>query len=187
MTTSTFDRLCRADERTLAELFASAPPPTFDAINGFWWRGFNTQARLRLLRLRKFIKAFFRDERGDEGCNIKVAQNDLTQPWLPRLRGGRLQPFAFYTVHAQDERTRLKANPNALVIDYAATPRNPRYHIERLILDYVVQPFDDPDVLLGRAYVGVGRARMASSFFVIGRSDKLPSDLLTRGRAGEAS
>jgi hypothetical protein len=166
----TFARLARSDDRSLEEMFTSSPPPPFATLVGFQWLGYNTDPNLRYLGLRKFIKAFFRAEHGDEGCNVKVFQNAFTEPWKPRTHGGKIDAFAFYLVRPQGSRTRLARNPHALLIDYGASPRNPFYHVERTIRDYLVQPFaDDPDVMLGRAFVGLGGARFASSFFVIER------------------
>ncbi len=166
-----FDRLALSDERDLATVFASAPPPRFDAIAGWTWRGYNIDPITRFLGIRKFMKAFFTTEHGAEGCNLRVFQSALAAPWVPRTRHGKPDAFAFYLVSDQDEPRRLEANPRALVIDYAASPRNPVYHVERVIRDYLVQPeAGDPDVLLGRAYLGIGRMRLASSFFVIARA-----------------
>ena len=165
-----FDRLARSDDRTLEALFAASAAPSFDALVGYEWRGWNTDPNLKYLGLKKFIKAFFRDAHGDEGCNIKVFQNALEAEWKPRTRRGKIDAFAFYLVRPQDDRTRIALNPRALLIDYGASPRNPPYHVERTIRDYVVQPdAGEPDLMLGRAYVGVGRLRVASSFFVIWR------------------
>ena len=170
MSASAFEQLVRSDDRTLDKIFAASPAPAFDALVGFEWRGWNTDPNLKYLGLKKFIKAFFRAEHGDEGCNVKVFQNALADPWKPRTRRGKLDAFAFYLVRSQDERTRLARNPRALLIDYAASRRNPVYHVERTIRDYLVQPYaEDRDTMLGRAYVGIGRARFASSFFVIER------------------
>lgn len=170
MSESAFDRLVRSDDATLDALFAASPPPTFDALVGYEWRGYNTDPNLKYLGLRKFIKAFFRAQHGDEGCNLKVFQNAFADPWKPRTRQGRLDAFAFYLVGPQTEATRLERNPRALLIDYAASPRNPVYHVERTIRDYVVQPIaEEPDVMLGRAFVGIGSFRVAASFFVIQR------------------
>lgn len=170
MSASAFERLALADEATLDALFAASPAPSFETLVGFEWRGYNTDPNLKYLGLKKFIKAFFRAQHGDEGCNVKVFQNAFAEPWKPRTRRGRLDAFAFYLVRPQTDATRLERNPQALLIDYAASPRNPIYHVERTIRDYVVQPFaEDADVMLGRAYVGVGGYRFASSFFVIQR------------------
>lgn len=168
--TSSFERLARASDRELQALFVASPAPPFDDLVGFQWRGYNTDPNLRFLGLRKFIKAFFRAEHGDEGCNVRVEQNDLAGSWLPRMRGGKVDAFAFYLVAPQDERRRFAPNPRALVIDYGASPRNPWYHVERTIRDYLVRPLpQEPDVLLGRAWVGVGRAGVTASFFVLDR------------------
>lgn len=47
-------------------------------------------------RPEKFIKAFFRAEDGDEGCNVKVFQNALAETEQPRMRAGKVDAFAFY-------------------------------------------------------------------------------------------
>ncbi len=170
VSTPVFERLARSDDRTLGALFAASPASPFDSIAGYEWRGWNTDPRLRYLGLQKFVKAFFRAEHGDEGCSIKVFQNPFGDPWKPRTRQGRLDAFAFALVRPQDARTRLERNPRALLIDHGASPRNPLHHLERTIRGYLVQPSaDEPDVMLGRAFVGIGRARFASSFFVIQR------------------
>jgi hypothetical protein len=169
-TGSSFEQLSRSSDRELEALFAASPPPDFDSLVGFEWRGYNTDPNLRYLGLKKFIKTFFRAQYGDEGCNIKVFQNAFTEAWTPRMRQGKVDAFAFYLVRPQDTPTRLERNPRALLIDYAASPRNPVYHVERTIRDYLVRPVpDDPDVMLGRAFVGIGRVRVVSSFFLIQR------------------
>jgi hypothetical protein len=178
MSASQYVRLARSDNRTLDSIFATAAAPAFETLVDFQWRGYNTDPNLRVLGLRKFIKAFFRGRNGDEGFNVKVEQNRLSEPWLARLRNGRLDAFAFYLVGPQDDRTHLDRNPSALLIDYAATPRNPKWHVERMIRDYLVQPDpDNPDLMLGRAFLGVGRARLPSSYFVLERLAPLPDDI----------
>jgi hypothetical protein len=171
MTDSTqYDRLATASNRALTEIFRRSPPAAFDDIVGWQWRGWNTDPNLRYLGLSKFIKGFFRGENGDEGSNVRVRQSGLHDPWQPILRDGRIQPWAFYLVRPQQPATRITLNPRALLLDYGATPRNPWFHIERRIRDYLVQPSaDEPDLLLGRAWLGFGSWRFPSSFFVLER------------------
>jgi hypothetical protein len=167
---SLFERLARSGDQELEAVFAASVAPEFDSLTGFMWSGFNTDPNLRYIGIRKFIKAFFRAEYGEEGCNVRVAQNPLGSPWLVQRRNGKPNAFAFYLVSAQTPSARLARNPNALLIDYAGSPRNPAYHVERIIRDYLVRPDpSEPDVLLGRAFVGFGRLRFASSFFVLER------------------
>ncbi len=60
--------------------------------------------------------------------------------------------------------------PNGILLDYGASPRNHRLAPERVLRDYLVQPYaDDPDLLLGKAYLAFGSWRVASNFFVLGR------------------
>jgi hypothetical protein len=167
---SLFERLARSDNAGLDAIFRRSPPPEYEQLVGYQWRGWNTDPNLRYLGLRKFIKAFFRGEYGEEGCNVRVAQSDLSEPWRQLLRNGRIRPYAFYAVGAQTTATRQPANPRALLLDYGASARNPWWHIERRIRDYLVRPSaDEPDVMLGRAWLGFGTVRFASSFFVIER------------------
>lgn len=167
---ASFEELALSSERELTRIFAVAAPPPFDQLAGSMWRGYNVDPATGLLGIRKFIKAFFSAEHGEEGCNMRVFQGALDAPWVPRTRQGKMEGYAFYLVSAQDAARRCAANPNALLIDYAASPRNPPYHIERLLRDYLVQPDPAvPDVLLGRAYLGIAQLRTPSSFFVLER------------------
>ena len=116
MSGSRFERLALSDNQTLEPLLAAGRPPSFDALIDFEWHGYNTDSNLRFLGLRKFSKAFFRAEHRDQGCNIKVTQNVLTDPWLPRLRGGAIDAYAFFLVRLPDTRTHLAGNPGAVAL-----------------------------------------------------------------------
>jgi hypothetical protein len=57
-----------------------------------------------------------------------------------------------------------------LLLNYGASLRNPRRGVERLLRDYLVQPYaQNPDLLLGKAYFAFGSRRVFSNFFVIER------------------
>lgn len=60
--------------------------------------------------------------------------------------------------------------PQALLLNYGASPHNAAFKIERLLRDYLVQPFlAQPDILLGKAYFAFGPSRLPSIFFVLER------------------
>jgi hypothetical protein len=167
---SLFERLARSDNASLDAVFRDSPPPDYARLVDYQWRGWNTDATLRYLGLQKFVKAFFRGEFGAEGCNVRVAQSGLDGPWRQLRRNGRIRPYAFYLVDEGAAGMRQSANPRALLLDYGASARNPWWHIERRIRDYLVQPSaDEPDTLLGRAWLGFGNVRWPSSFFVLER------------------
>jgi hypothetical protein len=152
----TFEELATAPNRRLRELFAAGHPPALDSIDGWEWRGYNRPATTSLLGIRKFIKGFVSTERGLEGYNLRVEQNGLEGAWTP-VAGTR--PYAFYVVVERD---------GALVIDYAGSDRNPRFGVERLIVDHLVQPdAETANLLLGRARLGL----LPHSYFVLQRME----------------
>src|SRR5439155_21898284 len=102
--------------------------------------------------------------------NIPVAQNELDGPWLPKPTPANPRRFAFYTVTRVDPHTIDNLYPQAILLDYGASPRNPPGAVERRLRDYVVQPDSaNADLLLGKAYFAFGRVRLASNFFLIER------------------
>ncbi len=170
MSAARYDRLARTSDAELEALLRGGRAPDARALAGFEWRGYNTAAFTSLLGIRKFIKGFFAGAGGVEGFNTPVKQNKLSDPWLRRPHPENPRRFGFYRV------TRVQADgkeclyPNGLLLDYGASRRNPRLAPERVLRDYLVQPFpDDPDLLLGKAYLALGPWRIASNFFVIGR------------------
>ncbi|HEU0294566.1 MAG TPA: hypothetical protein VFR47_17635 [Anaerolineales bacterium] len=144
--------------------------PALESLVGFEWRGCNTSWRIKLLGLQKFIKGFFRERERAEGYNIPVRQNGLDAPWLDQPTPESPKRFAFYLVTHVDRESVDNLYPEALLLDYGASLRNPAYGIERLLRDYVVQPdLANPDLLLGKAYLAIGTLRLPSNFFVLER------------------
>ena len=156
-------QLPRAQHEALLRA-ASAP----GSLAGYEWLGFNISPLVRLMGLQKFLKGFFQGPDHLEGYNIPVVQNGPQSPWLAKPSPDSPRRFGFYWVLPVDAAGRRY--PQALLLDYGASPRNPPGRIENTIRDYLAQPDPaDPDVLLGKAYFAIGRWRLPSNFFVLQR------------------
>jgi hypothetical protein len=170
MTPDPFRELALAPNDRLEQLLRTAAAPAPKALAGFEWRGYNLSWRVKLLGLQKFVKGFFEAGAGVEGYNIPVEQNGLDGPWRRLPTPANPRRYAFYCVTRVDPRAVDHLYPQAILLDYGASPRNPPRAIERRLRDYVVQPDPaNPDLLLGKAYIAFGRYRLASNFFLIER------------------
>ncbi|MCA1554680.1 MAG: hypothetical protein LC737_09910 [Chloroflexi bacterium] len=170
MATLTYEQFARASNDELERIFRAGTAPHTDALLNFEWRGYNMTPLARLLGIQKFIKGFFSSGSGVEGYNIPVQQNGLTGEWIAQPSPAQPRHYAFFVVQAVDPRALDNRYPDALLLDYGASARNPRFAIERRLRDYIVQP--DPahaDLLLGKAYFAFGSLRVGSNFFVIER------------------
>lgn len=165
-----YEELAQSSNARLEELIRASKGPEPESLVGFEWRGYNTSWRLRLLGIQKFIKGFFQAGEGVEGYNIPVLQNGLDGPWLHAPTPDNPRRYAFYRVTEVDRESGDNLYPEAILINYGASPRNPAHGVERLLRDYLVQPDpNDVDLLLGRAYLALGRLRVPSNFFVLER------------------
>ena len=170
MTTDRFRELARSSNSRLEAILRASKGPSLESLLGFEWRGYNISWRTRLLGIQKFIKGFFQEEDRVEGYNIRVQQNGIDKPWLYRTAPETPKRFGFYSVARVDSASADNFYPEAILLDYGASPRNPSYSIERLLRDYLVQPEpDNSDLLLGKAYLALGPLRLPSNFFVLER------------------
>ena len=162
--------LARRPKGELDALFAAASAPDVSALTGFEFRGYNQPRAASLLGIRKFIKAFYLDRNGQPfGCNTPVAQNELQREWLPRPGAERPKRYAFFLVEPADPDAPDSLRHDAVLLDYGRGG-NSAYDIARILRDYLVRvdPGSD-DLLLGKAYLTIARAKLASSFFLIER------------------
>lgn len=170
MTIDRFRELAQSSNAQLETILRVSKGQALESLVGFEWRGCNTSWRLKAMGLQKFIKGFFQDGERVEGYNIPVQQNGLDAPWLDQPTPESPKRFAFYLVTQVDRESVDNLYTEALLLDYGASRRNPAYGIERLLRDYVVRPDpDNPDLLLGKAYLAVGTLRLPSNFFVLER------------------
>lgn len=170
MTINRFLELARSSNAQLEKILRGSKAPTFESLVGFEWRGCNTSWRLKAMGLQKFIKGFFQNGEQVEGYNIPVQQNGLNEPWVEKPTPESPKRFGFYLVTPAKGESVDNLYPDALLLDYGASHRNPTYGIERLIRDYLVQPDPTtPNILLGKAYLAIGKLRLPSNFFILER------------------
>jgi hypothetical protein len=157
-------------KRDLAAVFAGGSPPDVTALTGYEFRGYNQPRAAALLRIRKFIKAFYTDTSGRTfGCNTPVTQNGLDSEWLARPSAERPKRYAFFRVEAADPDAPGDLQRGAALLDYSRGG-NRAYDIANILRDYLVrvEPGSD-DLLLGKALFVVAGARLADAFFLIER------------------
>jgi hypothetical protein len=183
-----YRELATSSKRELEAVFAAGRAPDLAALTGFEFLGYNQPAIASVLGIRKFIKAFYLDESERAfGCNTPVGGSSLDQQWVPKPSREQPKRYAFFKVEAAHPDAADPLHQGAVLLDYARGGNKP-YDLSRILRDYLVQVEpDSADLLLGKAFFVIAGARVASSFFLIQRSQPLPdaADLARRsgGRA----
>jgi hypothetical protein len=165
-----YRRLANLHGADLEAIMLRGETPSPASLTGYEYRGCNTAPPTALLGIRKFIKAFFVTPGGlVYGCNTPVVQNGLGGPWKARPQESAPRRYAFFSVAPVDPEARDNIYLHALLINYAEG-RNPLYDPSRLLRDYLVRctPGSD-DLLLGKAYMAFGPARIAAGYFLLER------------------
>ena len=172
--------LTRASLGELERALVRGATPELDALIGWEFRGINATPPgvppiARLAGVQKFVKGMFRAEDGRaRGYNCPVVQNALDGRWQPRPVGGEPRRFGFFRIAPVDPTARDNRYLHALLLDYGKGG-NPAWDPSRSLRDYLVQVEPgNPDLLLGKAYVAAGPARVAIGFFVLERWREAP-------------
>ncbi len=173
--------LAVSDNQDLERVMRMGVQPSLQSLGGWEFRGYNTLDLTGLLGFRKFKKGFYSPKpiEGEpkelEGYNVQVVQTALGDPWIDRLKAGQAVRHAWYRCHPVRMTDLDCKYPNAVLIDYGAGNNNPLDPANRL-RDYVVQVYpDNPDLLLGKAYVALaGPLRLFVSYFVLERNNPSP-------------
>lgn len=156
--------------------------PAVEALVGHEYRGFNRPARTGMLGIRKFTKGFFAAADEAFGFNLRTKQNGIDGDWITRPDDAEPRRYAFFGVSPVEGGSRDDAYPRALLLDYGQGG-NPKHDPSRLLRDYLVRVEDDSDeLLLGKAYLAVGGARLPVGFFLLERhrSYEVPASLASR-------
>lgn len=159
----------------LEEVFLRGQTPDLDTFVGWVFRGTNTPGWAKIAGIKKFMKGFWRDERGRVyGYNQPVVQNSLYQTWQAKPSDANPKRFGFYSVEPVDPESVDNAHLHAVLLDYSKGG-NPPWDPSRGLRDYLVQVDPaNPDLFLGKAYYALGPARVAASFFVLERDRRGP-------------
>jgi hypothetical protein len=176
----TFLRTAERSARELETLVVRGETPSIDALTGHEFCGLNHGPLAGALRIRKFVKGFESSGRGAFGFNCRAEQNAIEAGWRALPDDEQPRRFGFFAVAPVDPRVRDNAYLHALLLAYGRGRGRPRDPL-RTLRDYVVRvaPGSD-DILLGKAYVAAGPARLPVGFFLLERRGELLSG---RGRA----
>ncbi len=153
--------------------------PRLSDLAGWEFAGGNTQPLTRLVGIRKFVKGFYEGESRVkdgpspfiQGYNIDVAGNADDAPHVIKTNKASVpKRFGFYRVHPVIEGSADDKYPGALLLDYGLGGNG---IFGPPLRDYLVQVYpDDPDLLLGKAYLNILGLRIPLSFFVLKRLQK---------------
>ncbi|MEO6457837.1 MAG: hypothetical protein ABIO92_06135 [Chloroflexia bacterium] len=170
-----FLRIAALKPRQQEAIILKGEKPDRDALLGWEYRGMNLGRVARLLGIRKFIKGFYRATDGQTfGYNVRARQNSPAEAWVDRLTAGKAKRFGFYLVLPVDPEGRDNAYLHALLLDYGHGG-NGRYDITALLRDYLVRVnLGSDDLLLGKAYLALGSARVSVGYFLLERHQPLP-------------
>jgi hypothetical protein len=172
--------LVKAPASELEAKMRAGVAPSFESIVGWEFAGTNTGAMTDLLGIRKFKKGFFRPatprssagpEPFVEGYNVVVAQNGIGAPHVAVPNETAPKRHGFYRVHEVVSGAKDDTYPNALLLDYGLGRNG--VDPAGLLRDYLVQiDANDPDLLLGKAYLALLGARIPAGFFVLVRNNR---------------
>ena len=156
--------LVHESQRALHRRMLRGTQPAPDELAGIEFRGTNVPAASRALGLRRFIKGFeTRDDGALIGYNRHVRGGRLDTAWTPSPWQGK-ERFGYYRVTPVDPSARDNRYLNALLLDYGSG-LNPPHDVTAVLRDYLVRT--DEGLLLGRAYVALGRVRIPIGYFAL--------------------
>jgi hypothetical protein len=162
--TSAYLDLVHQPQRELARLMLRGEAPKPADLVGLEFRGTNMPAGSRALGLRRFIKGFTTHSDGSVvGYNRRVRGGDLATPWTPSTWRGQ-DRFGWYAVEPVAATARDNRYLNAVLLDYGSG-LNTRWDPTARLRDYLVRT--DAGLILGRAYVALGPARIAVGYFAL--------------------
>ena len=162
------------DRRDLAGLMRDGHPIDPRTLDDSQYRGVSLGLPGFVVKLTwlKFRKTFHRDPGTDalRGWNVRLEQNGLDAPNVPRTRGGRTWAFGHYEVVRGDER--VPRGGQGLLIDYGLGGN--RGVSGRIRDPLVALSHGNPRALLGWSYLDVGFARVGTpSYFLLEREGPL--------------
>jgi hypothetical protein len=170
-----FEQLTALSDAELDRICRASKAPTLETMVGYEWRGYNTPRWTGVMGIQKFIKGFFPVNGAVEGYNLRVKQNGLQGPWLQLPTPDAPTAFGFFTVKKVLPQWRDNHYPDSLLLNYGESGRNRLYRFwddlpMKALRDYIVQPDpSNPDLMIGKAFIALGPARMYSNFFIIER------------------
>lgn len=171
----TFAQLTQMTPKELDRLLAEGTAPPLSSLEGWEFRGYNVlplYAKLYMSATQnvRFIKCFFASPDVEsaelKGYNLLVKNGGVDEPWATRPneeKPGRIGHYVVHEKRVHGSDARIAEHPNAVFLDYNIPPNN--LFTGRTLEDYLVQPDpDDPDLLVGKAYLSVWPLRVGFNF-----------------------
>jgi hypothetical protein len=180
----TFESLTAMNPADLEAVLAAGVAPSLSSIVGHEFRGWNVFgdviARVvgTVMGIQRFAKGWFIRDGGDvdaapfiEGYNVKVRRGEKTDAWTALPDDDHPTRHGFFRVfRAGEGEGRAGRHPQALLLDYALGIPRAGLLGGGGLKDFVVQvDVDNPDLLLGKAYMTIGPVTNAAGFFVLQR------------------
>lgn len=154
----------------LEAIMVRGETPDLEGMVGWEFRGMNIAFWAPYSPIQKFVKGFYRSHDGRVyGYNEPVVQNGPQGSWIAKPSDDDPKRFGFFLVHPVDAGSRDNVYVHSILLDYSKGGNFPLDPSTRL-RDYLVrvQPGSD-DLLLGKAYLALGPARVSSNYFVLER------------------
>jgi hypothetical protein len=170
--------LLHASARELREAFQRGHAIDASALDDTEYKGvsLNMPGFVEKLTWKKFKKVFHRDPESGHlrGWNVRLEQNELAGPCVPKQRRGAPMTFGHFRVVPAEGRPMPSPGPASLLLDYGLG-ENAALDFMRFVRDPVVAlNAGDPRVLLGCMYVELGPLRVPTpSFFTLEWDSKL--------------
>jgi hypothetical protein len=167
---SEYSALVGSSLRELHQTMVRGARPDIENLLGWEYRGTNIPAVSTLLGLRRFIKGFVLDSQSKPvGYNKKVIGSDLRTPWSAApQRDGRIA-FAYFAISPVDPEATDNRYLNALLLNYGGVAK-PEHGMAGKLRDYLVRARPGSDnLLLGHAFLAIGKRRIPLSWFALER------------------
>jgi hypothetical protein len=161
--------MARLPSSELEHLIRYGERPDFASLDGFVFKGANVTYPGHLL-FPRFSKGFFTEKGRTMGYNVPVERGALDAPWYTKPRENA-KAFGFYEVSPVPVGGDHSYYPGSLLLDYS---KGRNLGPDRLLRDFLVQVEpNNPDLLLGKAYLALG-AWVPVGFFVLERWGPAP-------------
>jgi len=175
---SSAQELLHAGPRRWREILASGHPIDQDDLADHEYAGISLglPRLIEKLSWKKFVKAFHRDPgRGVvRGWNVRMEQNALDGPWIPKVRGVEPATFGhFQVVDARSAKVPVGCE-RGLLLDYGLGRNSPLDPMGLLRDPVVAVREGDPTLLLGWSYLQLPFLHVPTpSFFTLERLQPL--------------
>lgn len=174
-----FVSLCLAEGRELEAVLRRARGPDLAGLAGWEWKGYLASELAIVAGLSKLKIGFYLEDRGRDpalgicGYDVPCHANTLGEPWIERTRRGEPLRLGWFDVYPVSLAARDNRYPKAVLLDHSTSPSALALDPLRTLRAYLAQVYpDEPDLLVGKAYVALGAARLWPTYLVLERHNE---------------